>query len=66
LASWVEPAHDEHTHITMATPHIAFRTWTAVTRTQQCNRCLPAPDSAPAPPTIACPSAVPTTFSLGR
>ncbi len=66
LASWVEPAQDEHTHITMATPHRALRTCTVVTLMQQWSRRLLAPDSAPAVVPADCASVVPTTFSLVR
>ncbi|MEQ2197821.1 hypothetical protein XENOCAPTIV_003791, partial [Xenoophorus captivus] len=65
LASWVEPAQDEHTHITIATPHRAFRTCTAVTLMQQCSLRLPEADSAPAA-LADCASMEPTTFSLVR
>lgn len=66
LASWVEPAQDVHTHITMATPHRALRTCTVVTLMQQWSLRLLEPDSAPATPPADCASVVPTTFSLMR
>ena len=66
LASWVDPAQDEHTHITMATPHRALRTCTVVTLMQQWSLRLLEPASAPAAPPVDCGSVVPTTFSLVR
>lgn len=66
LANWVEPAQDEHTHMTMATPHRALRTCTVVTRMQQWSLRLPEADSAPPAPPADCASVVPTTVSLGR
>ena len=66
LASCVNPAQEEHMHITMATPHSALRTCTVVTLMQQWSFRLPQPTSVPAAPPVDCDSVVPTAFSLVR